>query len=55
MFATRAPDAVGHRHAVAGRDVGVGRVEVDLARAAGGEHRRARDDGLHLAGLLIET
>ncbi len=40
MLATRAPDAVGHRDAVAGRDVGVRGVEVDLAGAAGGEHRR---------------
>ena len=38
--------AVRHRHAVAGRDVGVRRVEVDLAGAAGREHRRAREDRL---------
>ncbi len=47
-------DPVRHRHAVAGRDVGVGRVEVDLAAAAGGQHDRARDGGLDRAGFLIE-
>ena len=36
--------AVRHRDAVARRDVGVGRVEVDLAGPAGGEHDRARED-----------
>ena len=46
--------AVRHRDAVARRDVGVRRVEVDLAGAAGGEHRRARDDGLDLARALVE-
>ena len=45
---------VRHRDAVAGRDVGVRRVEVDLARAAGGQHHRARDDRFHGAGRLVQ-
>ncbi len=48
------PDPVRHGHAVAGRHVGVGRVQVDLAGAAGGQHHGARDGGLHLAGVLIQ-
>ena len=36
--------AIRHREPVAGRDVGVARVEVDLAAAAGGEHGDARGD-----------
>src|SRR5262249_55098050 len=47
-------DAVGHRDAVAGRDVGVRGVDVDLAAAAGGEHGGARRYGLDLAGVLVE-
>ena len=47
-------DPVRHRDAVAGRDVGVRRVEVDLARAAGGQHHRARDDRFHGAGRLVQ-
>ena len=46
MFASARAGAVGHRHAVAGGDVGVARVEVDLARAAGGEQRDAREEAL---------
>ena len=33
-----------HRDAVAGRGVGIGRVQVDLAGAAGGQHRVSRLD-----------
>ena len=47
-------DPVGHGHAVAGRDVGVGRVDVDLAGAAGGEDRRPGGDGADLAVALVE-
>ena len=54
MLATAAPIAVGHGDAVAGRDVGVGGVEVDLAGAAGGEHGGARADRLDLAGRAVE-
>ena len=38
--------AVGHGHAVAGGDVGIGGVEIDLAAAAGGEEHVLRGDGL---------
>ena len=48
--ADRHAGAVGHGDAVAGRDVGVGRVEVHLAGAAGGQQRRARAEALHRAG-----
>ena len=50
----RAAGAPAHGDAVAGGGVGVGRVEVDLAGAAGGEDRRARPEGLHLARLDVE-
>ena len=43
-----------HRYAVAGRDVGVGGVQIDLAGAAGGEHRVARGEGDDLARLDVE-
>ena len=49
--ATRAP---AHRDAVAARGVRIGRVQVDLARAAGGEHRVPGADGDHVVGLAVE-
>ena len=53
-MATAAPGTPGHGHAVAGGDVGIGRVEIDLAAAAGGQQRDRRGEGLDLAGLLVE-
>ena len=53
-IAARGADAIRHRDAVAGRDVGVRRVDVDLAGAARREHGRARADRLDLAGLRVE-
>ena len=41
--------AVAHRHAMAVRAREVGRVQVDLAQAAGRQHRLAGDDRVHLA------
>jgi len=49
-----AAGAPGSRDAVAGRGVGVGGVEVDLARAAGAQHGVRRDEGLDLVGVLVE-
>ena len=49
--ATRAP---GHRETIAGRRIGIGRVEIDFARTAGGEHRMAGRKGLDLIGDLIQ-
>jgi hypothetical protein len=47
--------AVRHGHAVAGRDVRVGRVEVDLPCAAGREDRGPREHGAHRrTGPLVE-
>ena len=46
--------APGHRHAVAGRDRGVGRVEINLAAAAGGEDETIGANRFHLAGFFIE-
>ena len=43
----RGPGAIRHRHAVARRDVGVARVEVDLPGAAGREKGDARAEALH--------
>ena len=45
---------VRHRDPVAGRDVGVGRVEVDLAGAARREDHRARQDRDDLAARVVE-
>ena len=50
----RRAGAVGHGDAVAGRDVGVGGVEVDLARAARAEEGRARGEAVHLARRAVE-
>jgi len=44
-----------HGDAVPGGGVGVGGVEVDLARAAGTEQRVARAHGLHAAALMSST
>ena len=46
--------AVGHRDAVARRDVGVRRVQVHLARAAGGQHGLAREQRQHRARPRVE-
>ena len=44
-----------HRHAVAGRDIGVRGVEVDLPTTAGGEHGDIAAEGFHHAGGLVEN
>ena len=46
--------AVGEGHAVARADVAVGGERVDAAEAAGGEDRRFRGDGVHLAASDID-
>ena len=43
-----------HGDAIAGGDVGVGGIEVDLAGAAGCENRRARHEALHLVTGAVE-
>ena len=54
MFAIDGTGAPGHRHAVAGRDRRVGRVEIDLAAAAGRQQQAIGPDGFHLAGHFVE-
>ncbi len=49
-----AAGAPGHRDAVAGRGVGIRGVQIDLARAAGGEHRMRRLDGHGAAAFQVE-
>jgi hypothetical protein len=51
MFATRQPR---HGDAVAGGDVRVTGVEVDLARTAGGECHERREEGVDLTGVQVE-
>ena len=46
--------AIRHRHAVAGRDVGVRRVEINLAAAARGQQRHRRGEGPDAAGFFVE-
>ena len=46
--------AVCHRHAVAGGDVRIGRVEVNLPAAAGGQHDDRRGKRFDLARFLVE-
>ncbi len=53
MFGDAAAGAPGHRDAVAGGGVGIGGVQVDLAGAAGGQHRVLGLEGQHLAGLDV--
>ena len=48
------PGPVGHGHPVAGGDVGIAGVEVDLADPAGGQQGDAGQEGVHLAGGFIE-
>ena len=43
-----------HRHAVARRDVGIGRVEVNLSTAARGEDETIGPDRFHFARALLE-
>ncbi len=50
----RGAGPVAHGHAVAGRHVGVGRVEVDLPGAAGGEHGHRGGDGPDAAGGPVD-
>ena len=49
-----AAGAPGHGDAVAGRGVGIGGVEVDLAGAAGGEHGMAGAEGDHPVAVAVE-
>ena len=52
--ADRRAGAPGHGHAVARGDIGVRRVEVDFAAAAGGQHDAVAAEGEDPAGFLIE-
>ena len=49
-----APGPPTHGHAIAGRRIGVGCVEVHLARSAGGQHGVEGTQGFDLAGLFVE-
>ncbi len=46
--------APGHRDAVAGGGVGIGRIAIDLADAAGREDDRRRDESLDMTGAHVE-
>ena len=46
--------APGHRHAVAGGHIGIGRVEINLPATAGGEDSDRRAEGFDRSGGLIE-
>ncbi len=48
------PGPVGHGHAVAGRDVRIGRVKIYLAAAARGQHDTARGEGFDHAAVLVQ-
>ena len=50
----RGAGPVGHGHAVAGRHVRVGRVEVDLPGPAGGEHGHRRGQGADGTAVPVE-
>ena len=52
--ADHGPGPIGHGHPVAGGDVGVAGIEIDLADPAGGQQGDAGRKGVHLAGLLVE-
>ena len=47
--------AIGHGHPVAGGDVGVGRIEIDLAATTGGQHRDSSGEGLNQARGFVEA
>ena len=44
-----------HRHAVASRNVGIGRVQINLPATAGGKHDSIRSNGFNLSGLFIQA
>ena len=46
--------AIGHRDAVAGRDVGIGRELVDLTGTAGRQHHRGGGERLDASGLGVQ-
>ncbi len=46
--------APGHGNAVAGGGVRVGGVQIDLARAAGGEHGLVGQQGFDLVGMAVQ-
>ena len=50
----RRPRPPGHGDAVAGRDVRIGRVQVNLAAPAARQHHPQSAEGLHLARVLVE-
>ena len=52
--ADAATGAPGGSDAVAGGGVGIGRVQIDLARAAGGQNGVCRAEGEHVATLHIQ-
>ena len=54
MFAIDRARAPGHRHAVARRDVGIGRVEINFPATAGREDQPIGADRFDLAGCFIE-
>ena len=55
MFAIVSARAPCHRHAVAGRDVGIGRVEINFPATAGRQHDPVRPNRFYLAGFFIEN
>ena len=51
----RRAGAPGHGHAVAGRDVRIGRVEINFPATAGREHDPIRANRFDLASFFIEN
>ena len=48
------PRPIGHGHAVAGGDVGIGRVKIDLAAPAGGQQHGAGGEGLDVVAIFVQ-
>jgi len=48
------PCAPAHRDAVAGGDIRIRGVQINLTRATGGERRKPCADGVNLAGFVVE-
>src|ERR1044071_10051588 len=51
----RGSGAISHRHAIAGGDIGIGGIEIDLATTTRGKERDWSGKCLHRAGCLVQN
>ena len=44
-----------HRHTVSGRDIRIGRVQINFAATAGRQHDPVRPDSFYFTGFLVQN